>query len=784
MRMPRPLPIRLTLPLVLCLIAAPAYPQKGARPTAKRAGATLAERFKQLDRNGDGKITADESPRPEMLKLMDGDGDGGVTVDEVKAYYLSRRPAGVTTPAKGALPSPPMDKYLNIAYAKVEDAAANLLSLDVYAPKQAKGCPVMIYIHGGGWSKGDKSTVGVKADYFVRAGWVFVSINYRLAPKVSFPVYVQDVAKAVAHVHKKAGAYGGSADRIYIMGHSAGAHLAALIATDEKRLKAEGLPLSTFKGVIPLDTAAYDLPRRMEELSRGDRGMGMFPMAFGKDPAGWKDASPITHVTKGTGIAPFLIIHVASRDDSRIQSEAFAKKLRDAGGRAEVYAAEGKTHGSLNQQFGLPDDAPTVKATAFLQSLQSSATDRKLTATVLLTPAAAVESGAEWPQFHGPKRDNLSTETGLLPKWPEGGPKRLWTAKGLGHGYSSLAIADGRIFTSGDSDRQTVVTALDTEGKVLWQESNGKAWRGPTPGARSTPTIDGDRVYHENQQGEVACFEVKTGKKLWGVNIVERFHSKVAKWAQAESVLIDGDHLICCPGGPLASVVALDKLTGKTIWKAASSGHLAGYASPILVKHQGVRLIITLTAKSMIGVNADTGKLLWNVEHLSHADQNTQIPIFHEGSIYVCTALAGTVRWDIQMTDGTLGVREVWRSKEMDNHHGGVVLVDGYLYSASQAFNKGKWVCLDAKDGRRMYAEDGVGKGSLTVAEGMFYILSEKGAMGLVRATPKRHEVVSRFQIPAGGEKLSWAHPVICDGRLYLRHGEFLYAYNIRAKTP
>jgi len=394
------------------------------------------------------------------------------------------------------------------------------------------------------------------------------------------------------------------------------------------------------------------------------------------------------------------------------------------------------------------------------------------------------EKGAAWPQFHGPKRDNLSTETGLLPKWPEGGPKRLWTAKGLGHGYSSVSIADGRIYTSGNIAGQTLVTALDTQGRTLWQVRNGKAWQGPYPGTRGTPTIDGDRVYHESPIGEVACFEAATGLKLWRMNILEKFRSKTARWALAESVLIDGDRLICCPGGPVASVVALDKRTGKVIWTAPSSGHLAGYASPILAEHKGIRLIITLSAKSMIGVNADTGKLLWNVKHISYADENVHMPIFHDGSIFVSTITAGTVRWDVHVTDGKVGVREVWRSKQMDNHHGGVALVDGFLYGSTCVYNRRKWICLDAKDGRRMYVADGVGKGSLTVAEGMLYILSERGVMGLVRATPKRHEIVSRFRIPAGGKELSWAHPVVCDGRLYLRHGEFLYAYDIKTKAP
>ena len=405
--------------------------------------------------------------------------------------------------------------------------------------------------------------------------------------------------------------------------------------------------------------------------------------------------------------------------------------------------------------------------------------------TPLLTSARkqggdAAAQGPFWPQFHGPNRDNLSAEKGLLKKWPEAGPTLLWTAKDLGHGYSTVSIAAGMIYTAGNIEKDTVVTALNMDGRLLWQVRNGKAWTGDRPGTRGTPTIDGDRLYHESPLGNVLCLQAGTGQKIWELNILDRFQSKHPTWALAESLLIDGDHVICCPGGPQTCMIALDKNTADVVWKAASTNEPAGYASPIIAEYKGLRIIITLTSKGMIGVNADNGELLWHVKHESYADENVFTPIYHDGHVFVSTLRAGSVKWKINVENGKASVEEIWRSKELDNHHGGGVLLNGYVYAASCTYNGPKWVCLDFKTGEKKYVDDGVGKGSLTYADGMLYTLSEDAVMGLVRPTPAGHDLVSSFKIPEGGKGNSWAHPVVCGGRLYIRHGEFLYAYSVR----
>ncbi len=387
-----------------------------------------------------------------------------------------------------------------------------------------------------------------------------------------------------------------------------------------------------------------------------------------------------------------------------------------------------------------------------------------------------------WPQFHGPDRDNISRETGLLKTWPNEGPSLVWTVNGLGHGFSSMSIAKGIICTAGNIEKDTVITALNMKGKVLWRSKNGKAWTRARdyPGTRSTPTFDGTRIYHQSPLGNIVCLKTETGKVIWNVDILTKVRSKNSQWALAESLLIDGDRLISCPGGPEACMVALDKNTGSIIWKAPSTNELAGYSSPLLVEYKGLRIVVTLTAKAIIGVNADDGELLWHVKHESYADENVMLPIFHDGYIFVSTLAAGSVKWRIAVQDGKVALEEIWRTKELDNHHGGVVLLDGHLYGASTIRNSKKWLCLDWQTGRMMYADTGVGKGSLTYADGMLYTLSIDRVMGLVRPTSTRFELVSSFEIPERGKGKSWAHPVVCNGRLYIRHGDFLYAYSVR----
>jgi outer membrane protein assembly factor BamB len=404
---------------------------------------------------------------------------------------------------------------------------------------------------------------------------------------------------------------------------------------------------------------------------------------------------------------------------------------------------------------------------------------------LLILPAftITISQGAvfEWPQFRGPQRDNISRETGLIKQWPSSGPKLLWTAEDIGEGFSTVAVANGLIYTTGNIGKDTVITALTLDGGEKWTAKNGPAYKRDKPGTRGTPTVDDGRVYHENADGDIVCLEASTGKKIWSLNILERFDGRNITWALAESLLIDGDNVICTPGGERIGMAALNKRTGQTMWTCEGINDKPGYSSPIAFEYKGLRQIVVLMAQSVVGVNADTGRLLWRVQHVTPFDENINTPIYHDGCVFVCSRTTGSRLIRLNVDGERVSVKELWKSELLESQHGGVILLDGYLYGASRSSSLGPWVCLDFKTSKRMYAEPGIGTGSLTYADGMIYALNQSRTVALVRPTRHAFEVISQFSIPKGGRGPTWAHPVVCDGRLYVRHGNFLYCYDIKA---
>ena len=404
---------------------------------------------------------------------------------------------------------------------------------------------------------------------------------------------------------------------------------------------------------------------------------------------------------------------------------------------------------------------------------------------VLVCQSAVGEPRPEWPCFHGPNRDNKSTETGLLKQWPEGGPKLLWTASGLGKGYSAVSVAGGLIYTAGMLDKKTWVFALDLNGREKWRKLNGQAWEtrmrhavGYT-GSRATPTYDNGWLYQASERGRLTAFDAPTGREHWQLDLFKTFDAKVPSYGITESVLIDGDKLIVCPGGRKGYIVCLEKKTGKTVWANTEIKDKLGYASPVIAPFGGIRQILNMTAAAVFSVDAATGKLLWRVPHANFRGNSCTDPIFHNGHVFASTGYGqGSLLVRLEAAGGTVKAKTVWSSKLMDNHHGGVVLLDGHIYGAGDR-SKG-WFCLDFMTGKQVW--NAPGKGSLTYAEGMLYCLEERGTMKLVEATPKAYRLVSSFRVPKGGAGRHWAHPVVTGGRLYVRHADKLFAYDIRAK--
>jgi hypothetical protein len=387
---------------------------------------------------------------------------------------------------------------------------------------------------------------------------------------------------------------------------------------------------------------------------------------------------------------------------------------------------------------------------------------------------------ADWPRWRGPDNTGKSAETGLMKQWPEDGPALIWKATGIGTGFSSTCVAGGSLYTTGSIGDETIVTALGLDGKIRWQAKNGAAWKKSSPGSRSTPTVEGDRLYTINPHGDVVCLKTTDGSQVWGLSLKEKFGGRNITWGLAESLLIDGDNVIVSPGGPAAALAALNKATGETVWVCKGKGDKPSYSSAVIFECGGIRQICQMTAVGVIGVDAKTGALLWSHPHKTSWDANIPDPIYHDGQVFIDSGYgSGGAMLMLAVEGGKVSASVVWKTKALDNHHGGIILHDGYLYGST---HKGKWVCLEWTTGKTMYSADGVGKGSVTFAEGMLYTYSEKGKMGIVKATPDAHEVVSQFRVPKGGGGPHWAHPVVAGGRLYLRHADALFAYDIKAK--
>ena len=400
-------------------------------------------------------------------------------------------------------------------------------------------------------------------------------------------------------------------------------------------------------------------------------------------------------------------------------------------------------------------------------------------------PCAEGARTREWPQWRGPKRDGVSTERALLSRWPADGPRLLWTAKGLGQGFTTVAVADGRIFTAGTIGDKTVITAIDLDGKIAWHIDNGPAYKGQHPGTRGCPTIHKGWLYHVSPVGHIVCLDPKTEMKIWSVNMLDKFGGRTVTWGLSESLLIEGQNVICQPGAEQAGVVALNRKSGKTVWVCKELGDKPGYASPIVFTFKGLRQIVTMTASAAVGIHARTGKLLWRFEHRTGHDADIPTPIFSDtGHVFIDSGYkTGGVLLKVLVKGNLSNVREVWTTKELDNHHGGVLLVNDHIFGSS---SDGDWLCLNLRTGKSTYKERGIGKGSLTYADGKFYIMNEKGLVALVKASSKSHDIISRFNLPVKDpdyRKLpSWAHPVVCDGRLYLRYDDHLFCYDVKGR--
>lgn len=395
-------------------------------------------------------------------------------------------------------------------------------------------------------------------------------------------------------------------------------------------------------------------------------------------------------------------------------------------------------------------------------------------------PSTREANSTDWPGWRGPDRTGICPETGLLTSWPENGPRLLWKAGGAGEGLSTPSIAGNLIYLMGNRDGQEWVVAMDRtqEGKEVWKTALGAVRHGGSgyPGPRSTPTVDGDRVYALGLNGDLACLEAKSGNVVWKRDLVGDFGGSTPGWGYSESVLVDGPWVVCTPGGAKSTMLALKKDDGAPVWQS-EIGDPAGYASIVVTTVDGVKQYVTFTMRGVISVRAEDGKLAWRYDRPASGTANIATPIAHDNKVFASAGYGmGSGLVTLEQQDGKFVANESYFSVGLKNRTGGCVLVDDYVYGSDE---NGILVCLNYATGEEKWKER-LGICSLLYADGMLFARDEGGRMNLVKASPDKFEKLASFDQPDRSGATAYPHPVIADGKLYLRDQDMVFCYDVR----
>lgn len=400
---------------------------------------------------------------------------------------------------------------------------------------------------------------------------------------------------------------------------------------------------------------------------------------------------------------------------------------------------------------------------------------RILSFLFLIVVLSAMAHAQEATIWRGKNSSGIYQVDKLLPQWPTDGPQIIWTFDKLGQGFSSPAFANNKIYINGMVNGQAVLFVLDQNGKELRQFQYGKEFDASYPGTRSTPTIVGDLAYLLTGNGKLTCLDTKVGKPLWVKDFLTQMDGINITWGFTESILINGDKLFCTPGGKKNNVMALNRMTGETIWNCSGLGELSAYCTPLLIQLPARQLLVTHTASHVLGIDASTGKLLWNFAHPNEWAVHPNTPIYHDGGLFVFSGWGQGGEKLKLSTDGNSVTKE-WEIKSLDNRQGGAVFFDGYIYGSGD--NGRSWQCIDWKTGEQKYASTEVGKGVTIAANNRLIGYSERGELFMAEINPSRLKIISKTKVTLGSEQ-HWAHPVISKGILYVRHGNVLIAYKI-----
>jgi len=396
----------------------------------------------------------------------------------------------------------------------------------------------------------------------------------------------------------------------------------------------------------------------------------------------------------------------------------------------------------------------------------------------------------------------MSTDTGLLTQWPESGPRLLWQVNFIGYGYSGVSVSGDRIFINGnvtrDGQELTMVFCLDRDGNLIWEQDNGPAHADTRryPGTRGTPTIDGDFVYDISPFGQITCFSAETGEIIWSRNniwnrpigaelIIAEYNAPMPHWFLGHAVVVDGDYVITPVGGPRTMAIAMNKRTGATVWEAApaAGGAPTTYTTPYIFEFEGTRVVVVMSNVTVEGLELATGRTLFSIPWRNARSVHCTMPIYHNGHLFLSTGYVGGTSRLFRLAknaDGTIAATEMWVDTHLNNHHGGVVLVGDYVYGTD---HDGTWHSINFMTGEIGFSSRAAGKGSVTYADGLLYGLTESDrTVLLIKPEPTEFVLISRFDMPNEVVGPSWAHPVVIGSRMYLRHGQYLYCYDVGAE--
>jgi len=386
-------------------------------------------------------------------------------------------------------------------------------------------------------------------------------------------------------------------------------------------------------------------------------------------------------------------------------------------------------------------------------------------------------TGQDIAQWRGSNRDGIYTETGLMKKWPDGGPQLLWHYDDLGDGHTSAAVTSTAIYTTGMINGKGNIFAFDLKGKLLWKKEYGTEWAESHNGVRSTPLVVKDKLYFLTAYGKVFCMNRSNGTTLWTVDLVKEYGARNIEWGMTENLLFDGNVLYCTPGGNDASLVALDINTGKQVWKSKGNGEKSAYCSPMLIKLQNKKIIVTIMQYSICGFDASTGNQLWKSDFTMDPDVHPNTPVYIDGYLF-CTSGYGLGSKMLQLAADGSSVSEVWKDATCDPKIGGVVVLNGRIYGTGD--RNRKFFCLDWKTGKELFSMRDLAPANIIANDGLLYVYSESGKVNLVEPKAEGVNVISSFPVPFGANP-HWAHLVIKDKKLYVRHGTSLMVYDIAA---